>query len=109
MGIYIYVATYLLAYLHQSLLTFQVSFYTRHVPATGLHTWFLKIDPVGIVGIRVFVCVCLRPRLLITSGMMWRDMNLILYWLNEFYSCYMATVVVIVNGLSLGIGTNHRH
>ena len=53
------------------------------MPATGLHTWFLKIDPVGIVSIRflcvcVCVCVCPRPRLLITSGMMWRDMNLIL-------------------------------
>ena len=28
-------------------------------------TWFLKIDPVRIVGMRV----CPRPRLLITSGM----------------------------------------
>ena len=34
---------------------------------------FLKIDPVRIVG----VCVCLRPRLLITSGVMWRDIDLI--------------------------------
>ena len=25
----------------------------------------------------VFVCVCLPPRLLITSGMMWRDMDAI--------------------------------
>ena len=33
-------------------------------------TWFLKIDPVRIAGMRVFVCVCLRPRLLITSGVM---------------------------------------
>ena len=40
-----------------------------HRPA---HAWFLKIDPVRIVGMRVRVCVCLcvypRPRLLITSG-----------------------------------------
>ena len=30
--------------------------------------WFLKIDPVQIVSVHAFVCVCLRPRLLITSG-----------------------------------------
>ena len=40
---------------------------------------FLKIDPVRIVAmhVRVCVCVCPRPRLLITSGVIWRDMNLI--------------------------------
>ena len=42
-------------------------------------TWFLKIDPVRIVGMHVCLCmrVCLRPRLLITSGVMWRDIDLI--------------------------------
>ena len=41
--------------------------------------WFLKIDPVRIVGMRVRVCVCVcpHPRLLITSGVIWRDVNLI--------------------------------
>ena len=39
--------------------------------------WFLKSDPVRIVGMRVRVCP--RPRLLITSGVMWHGMNLI--WL----------------------------
>ena len=41
--------------------------------------WFLKIDPVRIVSMRayVYVCVCPRPRLLITSGVMWRDIDLI--------------------------------
>ena len=42
---------------------------------------FLKIDPARIVGMRIRVCVCVcvcpRPRLLITSGVIWRDMNLI--------------------------------
>ena len=39
--------------------------------------WFLKIDPVRIVSMRVCGFVCLRPRLLITSGVMWRDIDLI--------------------------------
>ena len=61
--------------------------------------WFLKIDPVQIIRmyvcvclcvcvcvyvfvcvfmclcVCVCVCVCLPPRLLITNGMMWHDMN----------------------------------
>ena len=43
------------------------------------HAWFLEIDPVRIVGMRacVRVCVCPRPRLSITSGVMWRDIDLI--------------------------------
>ena len=38
------------------------------------HAWFLKIDPVRIIGMRVRVCMCVcvcvcpRPKLLITSG-----------------------------------------
>ena len=49
--------------------------------------------------------VCLPPRLLITSGMIWTPYD----WLNKFYSCYMPTVVIIVNVHSLGIGIRHRH
>ena len=30
-------------------------------------------------------------------------------WLNKFYSCYMATVVIIVNGRGLGIGMHRTH
>ena len=45
------------------------------------YTWFLRIDPVWIVGMHVHVCVracvCLCLRLLITSGVIWCDMNLI--------------------------------
>ena len=61
--------------------------------------WFLKIDPVRIVGMRACVCVCARPRLLITSGVVWPDMDLI----RLVKKCYMATVVAIVNGRGLGI------
>ena len=47
------------------------------------HAWFLKIDPVRIVRMCVCVCVCVclcvcvspPPRLLITSDMMWRDID----------------------------------
>ena len=53
----------------------------------------------------VFVCVS-ALRLLITSGVMWYDMDSY-DWLNKFYSCFMATVVSIVNGHGLGIDTHH--
>ena len=70
--------------------------------------WFLEIDPVRerlYACVRVCVCVCPRPRLLITSGVIYTSYDR----LNKFYSCYMATVVVIVNGHGLGIGTRRRH
>ena len=54
------------------------------------------------------MCVCPRLRLLITSGVsgvIWTSYD----WLNKFYSCDMATVVVIVNGHGLGIGMCCRH
>ena len=57
------------------------------------------------VRVRTYVSACPPPRLLITSGVIWTSYD----WLNKFYSCYMATVVVIVNGRGLGIGTRRRH
>ena len=51
------------------------------------HAWFLKIDPKWIVSMCVCVCVCVSvclcvcvfvcppPRLLITSGLMWHNMD----------------------------------
>ena len=78
-----------------------------HAGHRPVHTWFLKNDAVRIVGMHVCVCVfvCPCPRLLMTSGMIWTSYD----WLNKFYSCYMATVVAIVNGRSLSIGTRCRH
>ena len=68
--------------------------------------WFLEIVSVRTsVCVCVCLCVCPPPRLLITSGVIWTSYN----WLNKFYSCYMATVVVIINGNGLGIGTRRRH
>ena len=59
----------------------------------------------------VCVCVCVSPspRLLITGGVIWHMIWTLYDWLNKFYSCYMATVVIIVNGRGLGIGIRHRH
>ena len=57
------------------------------------------------VSVWTFVCVFMRLplRLLLTSAVIWTPCN----WLNKFYSCYMATVVGIINGYSLGIDTHH--
>ena len=63
-----------------------------HRPACA---WFLKIDPVWIVG----MCVCPRLRLFITSGLIWTSYD----WLNKFYICYMATLAIIVSGLALAL------
>ena len=53
------------------------------------------------------LCVCLcvypSPKLLITSGVMWCDMD----QLNKFYSCYIANVVNINDGHGLDIDTHH--
>ena len=64
----------------------------------------LKINPVWIIGMHV--CVCPRPKLLITNGVMWRDLTPH-DWLNKFYSCFIATVAVIINGYGLGIDMHH--
>ena len=54
--------------------------------------------------VNVYACMYVFPplRLLITSGMMWCDMDPY-DWLNKFYSCYMAILVSIFNGCGLGI------
>ena len=55
----------------------------------------------------VSACVCVSPppRLLITSGMMWCDIDPY-DWLNKFYGFYMAAVVGIVSGRDVSI---HMH
>ena len=57
----------------------------RYCPGFQDCSWFLKIEPVRIICMCVCVCVCVcvclcvcvcpPPRLLITSGMMWRDID----------------------------------
>ena len=78
-----------------------------------MRAWFLKIDPVGMVSMYVCgcvcickcVCVCVPTPEAITIGMIWTPYD----WLNKFYSCYMAIVVIIVNGCGLGIDMHRRH
>ena len=60
------------------------------------------------VCVRVCACayVCVRPpRRLITSCVIWTPYD----WLSNFYSCYMAILVVIINGRGLGIDTRRKH
>ena len=45
------------------------------------------------------VCVCLPPRLSITSGMIWTHYD----WLNKGYSFHMADVVIITGRSGLRI------
>ena len=53
------------------------------------------------------VCMCVSaPSLLITSGVMWHDMDPY-DWLIKFYTCYMAVVVIINDGRGLRIETLH--
>ena len=54
----------------------------------------------------VCVCVCVPPRLLITSGVMWCDIDPY-DWSNKFYGFYMAAVVGIVSGCGISIHTCH--
>ena len=64
------------------------------------------------VYVRVCVCVCMcpPPRLVITSGVMWHDMDpmRLAKQVLQLFS-YMTSVIVIVNGPDLGIGTCYRH
>ena len=98
---------------YSTLASFLNQAHTGHRPACA---WFLKIDPVWIVYMRVYVCVCVCVcvcmcpplRLLITSGMMWHNMDP-KHWLNKFYNCYMDSVVIIINMHGLGIDTCRKH
>ena len=97
---------------------------SRCLRYTICSAWFLKIISVRTsvsvfvclcvcVCVSVCVCVCLcvcvsTLRLLIASGMMWHDMDPC-NWLYKLYSCYMGTVVIIVNGHGLGIGMHCTH
>ena len=56
----------------------------------------------------VCVSVCPPPRLVITSGMMWRDMDPY-DWLNKYYSFCMAAIVDIVSRCGLRIEVCRRN
>ena len=67
--------------------------------------WFLKIDPVRIIGMSVHVCVS-APQAINNQ---WYDMNLIQLVKQVLKLLLVATVAVIVNRHDLGIGTCCTH
>ena len=58
-----------------------------HAGRRPVRAWFLEIVPVQ-TSVCVFVCVCPPPRLLITSDVMWRDMDPIQLVKQVLYSLY---------------------
>ena len=56
----------------------------------------------------MYVSVCLPPRLVIASGVMWHDMDPY-DWLNKFYSFYVAAIVGIISRHGLRIEAHHRN
>ena len=64
---------------------------------------FLKLILCGLLYVCMFMCVS-APKVLITSGVTWLNIDFI--WLTKFYSCYVATVVGIVDGCGLAIHTH---
>ena len=72
----------------------------------GTRSWFLKIDPAWIFSIYVCVCLCEcpPPRLLITSGVLWHDIDPI--WLVKQdlqLVLYMTTIAVALIGVALAL------
>ena len=60
------------------------------------------------VCVRVCVCVCPPPRLVITSGVIWCDMDPY-DWLNKHYSFCTAAIVDIVSSCGLRIGARRTN
>ena len=70
-----------------------------------VHAWFLEIDSVHDVCMRVCVSVRPPPKLLIISGVIWTPYD----WLNKFYSFYMAPVIIIGGRRGLRIKARHEN
>ena len=78
----------------------------QHVPG------FWKLIYPWSVCVCMCVCMCVSVcpplRLVITSGVMWHDMDPY-YWLNKFYSICMAAILSIVTRHGLRIEVHHRN
>ena len=68
-----------------------------------MRAWFLRIASVREC-LYACVFVCPPPRLLITSGVMWCNIDPY-HWLTKFYGFYMAAVVGIDSGRDVSIYT----
>ena len=55
------------------------------------------------------MCVCMPPRLLLTSGVMWHDKDPTVKLALQLLYTYVATVVSIVSVDSLSIDVHHRN
>ena len=73
-----------------------------------VHAWFLEIDLVLEVCVCVCVSVCPPLRLVITSGVMWCDMDPY-DRLNKYYSFCMTAIVGIVSRRGLRIEVRRRN
>ena len=67
---------------------------------------FLKLYLCERLYVCVFACVCPTPKLRMTSGMMWCDIDPY-DWSNKFYHFYMASVVIVVSGHGVSIHACH--
>ena len=74
-----------------------------HAGLWPVSTWFLETNLV--CDVCVCVSVCLPPRLVITSGVIWTSYD----WLSKFYSFYIAAVVSIVSRCGIAIEAHHRN
>ena len=78
--------------------------HTSHRP---VHAWFLKIASVHEC-MYACMCVCPPPRLPLTNGVMWHDMDPY-DWLSKLYSFHMAAIVSMVRGHGLSIVAHCRN
>ena len=73
-----------------------------------VYTWFLKIAFGHEVSSYVCLCVCVmcvHPRQLITSGVIWTPY----YRLNNLYNFYMAAIVSFVSSYRHGLTIEECH
>ena len=90
---------FLYAIIFCCILDFFHSFSLSNQPRAGhrpIHAWFLEIYLVR----EVCVCMCLPPRLVITSGVMWCDMDLI------WFGWSSTTIVSIISKHGPTIGAS---
>ena len=79
-------------------------------PARARFLIIVSVRTFVCVFVCVFVCLCVHPppKLLITIGVIWHDIDPIRL-VKQVLQLFMTTVVIIANGRGLGIGMRHIH